>query len=151
HRYGQHFVGGVFWLSFATADGVPAEVALCGGASGLDLRPDFANLPIDEQVRLVLAAWQRPTPRLLIFDNCEDPALFDQWRPKSGGCRVLVTSRRSQWDAALGIYALPLETLPREESVALLRKFFEPTTDHRRPTTDEREPRTKNREPGIED
>ncbi|MEZ4659844.1 MAG: hypothetical protein R2911_19995 [Caldilineaceae bacterium] len=36
---------------------------------------------------------------LLVFDNCEDPALLAQWRPTSGGCCVLVTSRRGRWPA----------------------------------------------------
>src|SRR5829696_5057878 len=31
HRYGHYFSGGVFWLSFADADAIPAEVAACGG------------------------------------------------------------------------------------------------------------------------
>jgi tetratricopeptide (TPR) repeat protein len=123
HRYGRFFAGGVFWVSCADPAVVPAEVVACGGAGALDLRPDFAALKQDDQVKLVLAAWQSPLPRLLIFDNCEDPALLDQWRPPAGGARVLVTSRRSTWDPALGVEALRLDILPRPESVALLRKF----------------------------
>lgn len=95
HCYGQYFAGGVFWLSFADPNAVSAEVAVCGGPGGLDLRPDFINLPLEDQVRSVLSAWQSPLPRLLVFDNCEDEKLLDQWRPPSGGCRVLVTSRRA--------------------------------------------------------
>jgi tetratricopeptide (TPR) repeat protein len=123
HRYGQYFAGGVFWLSFADPSAIPAEIAACGGVGTLDLRPDFGNLPLDYQVRLVLSAWQSPLPRLLVFDNCEKEELLAQWRPPHGGCRVLVTSRRATWDATLGVQALPLGVLSREESVALLRKF----------------------------
>jgi hypothetical protein len=36
HRYGQYFAGGVFWLSFAEPSAIPGEVALCGGAGGLN-------------------------------------------------------------------------------------------------------------------
>lgn len=122
HRYGQFYPGGVFWLSFENAEAVPAEIARCGGAGHLDLRPNFASLPLDDQIRLVQAAWQLDLPRLLVFDNCEDEALLDQWRPKSGGCRVLVTSRRAAWSKTLGVQTLKLETLPRAESIALLRK-----------------------------
>lgn len=104
HGYGQFFAGGVFWLSAATVTGMPAEVAACGGPGTLELRVDFSALPLDDQVRLVQAAWQTPLPRLLVFDNCEDEAVLAQWRPPSGGCRVLVTSRRAQWDAALGVH-----------------------------------------------
>jgi hypothetical protein len=48
HRYGQYFAGGVFWLNFADAAGVPGEVALCGGAGTLDLRPDYGALKISD-------------------------------------------------------------------------------------------------------
>lgn len=123
HRYGQFFAGGVFWLSFADPASVPAEVAACGGLDGMQLRPDFGTLPLDEQIQVVKAAWRKPVPRLLVFDNCEDETLLDEWRPKHGGCRVLVTSRRAEWDAALDVHALPLAVLPRVESIALLRAF----------------------------
>jgi hypothetical protein len=123
HRYGRFFAGGVFWVSCADPAVVPAEVVACGGTGALDLRPDFAVLKENEQVALVLAAWQSPLPRLLVFDNCEEPALLAQWQPPTGGARVLVTSRRSAWEPALGVEALRLDILPRPESVALLRKF----------------------------
>lgn len=123
HRYGQFFAGGVFWLSFADPTAIPVEVAACGGAGGLELRPNFRELPFDEQVHLVMAAWQSPLPRLLIFDNCEDPDMLARWRPSSGGSRVLVTSRRADWDPVLGVRSLPLDSLGREESLALLREY----------------------------
>ncbi len=122
HRYGRFFGGGVFWLSFADPASIPAEVAGCGGPGALALQPDFGRLPIDDQVRLVLSAWQSALPCLLVFDNCEDPALLAAWRPPSGGGRVLVTSRCREWEAALGVQALPLGVLNRTESIALLRK-----------------------------
>ena len=121
HRYGQYFAGGVFWLSFGIPEAIPAEIAACGGPGGLDLRPDFGSLPLPDQMRLVLSAWQSPLPRLLVFDNCEDEAPLAQWRPPSGGSRVLVTSRRGRWARALGVRELPLDVLERAESVALLR------------------------------
>ena len=123
HRYGQFFAGSVFWISCGDPQGIAAEIAACGGAGHLDLRPDFASLSINEQVRLVLGAWQSPLPRLLIFDNCEDIMLLATWPPPTGGCRVLVTSRRADWDPALGVETLPLDVLPRAESIALLRRF----------------------------
>ena len=60
------------------------------------LRPDFGDLSFEDQVREVMSAWQSALPRLLVFDNCEDEALLAQWRPPTGGCRVLVTSRRER-------------------------------------------------------
>jgi tetratricopeptide (TPR) repeat protein len=124
HRYGQFFHGGVFWLSFAEPSGIPAEIALCGGIGCLELRPNYNTLTLEEQVRLVFAAWQRAVPRLLIFDNCEDEALFSRWRPHTGGCSILLTSRRAYWDRSLGVQSLPLDVLGREDSIALLRMFL---------------------------
>ncbi len=117
HRYGQYFAGGVFWLSFAQPELIPSEVAACGD-------PDD-NRPLEIRVKYVLSDWQSEIPRLLIFDNCEDPHLLVQWRPPTGGSRVLVTSRQRNWDPGLGIQALPLGLLERPESVALLRGFRE--------------------------
>jgi len=125
HRYGRYFAGGVFWLSMAEPESVAAEVALCGGPNGLGLYTEASGLSLDEQVGMVRAAWQNPLPRLLVFDNCEEEALLAAWRPTSGGCRVLVTSRRGTWDRSLGVAALALGVLSRAESVALLGKFRE--------------------------
>jgi hypothetical protein len=124
HRYGQFFAGGVFWLSFADPEAVPAEIAASGGL-GLIEHPSYGALKLEEQLRLVLAAWQSALPRLLIFDNCEDETLLARWRPPTGGCRVLLTSRRREWDAGLGVLPLPLGVLPRAESIALLRQFLD--------------------------
>lgn len=123
HRYGQFFVGGVFWLSCADPATIPVEVAACGGGAGMHLSPDFAMLSLDEQVEQVLSAWKHPTPRLLVFDNCEEEALLDAWQPTHGGCQVLITSRRHHWNPALGVQTLPLDVLPRHDSLALLHMF----------------------------
>ena len=109
HRYGRYFAGGAFWLSFANADEIPLQLAACA-EPGLEARP------LEERVQRVRDAWQDAVPRLLVFDNCEEEALLDAWRPVSGGCRVLVTSRRSHWSPTLGVKALPLDILPRADS-----------------------------------
>ncbi len=128
HRYGRYFAGGVFWLSFADADAVAVEVTSCGASMGL--RPDFHLLPLEMQALHVLGAWRSALPRLLVFDNCEDEALLRQWRPPSGGARVLVTSRRAHWDATLGVTALPVGLLPRPDSMTLLWAHrFDPCPD----------------------
>jgi tetratricopeptide (TPR) repeat protein len=121
HRYGRFFAGGAFWMSFADAGSVPAEVAACGRSLGL--HSSFEALTLEQQVRLVQDAWQGPLPRLLVFDNCEEEGLLRHWRPTSGGARVLVTSRRPEWDPALGVQTVPLTTLPRPASIELLRRF----------------------------
>jgi tetratricopeptide (TPR) repeat protein len=122
HRYGSFFAGGVFWLSCADPSTLAAEIAACGLSPALNLRPDFRELPLDEQARLVAQAWALPTPRLLIFDNCEAPELLARWAPRGGGSRLLITSRRADWASAGGVAALGLDVLRRPESVALLRE-----------------------------
>ncbi len=121
HRYGRYFAGGVFWLSFADPAAVPSEVAACGRS--LDLHPSYDTLPLDQQVRLVGDHWARLVPCLLVFDNCEEEALLAHWRPRTGGARVLVTSRRQGWDRSLGVQSLQISTLPRAASLELLRRF----------------------------
>ena len=122
HRYGQFFPGGVFWLSFESPDAIPSEIAACGEADALALKANFSQYTLSEQVRLVQAAWSSPDPRLLIFDNCEDPGLLLKWRPRTGGCRVLITSRRGDWQTIPGVQDMPIGVLPRAESVRLLRQ-----------------------------
>lgn len=113
HRYGYHFAGGVFWLSFAEPASIPAQIATCGGAAGLRL-PGFDALDFDTQVQRVLAEWREDMPRLLIFDNWEDPALLRQYRPTTGWCRVLITSRDPIWPKSAGVHLLELEVLPHQ-------------------------------------
>jgi tetratricopeptide (TPR) repeat protein/DNA-binding XRE family transcriptional regulator len=123
HRCGRYFTGGVFWLSFANPEEVPLQVAACGAAGFMELRGGFGDLRLEEQLALVRSAWQGTVPRLLVFDNCEDEALLARWRPPSGGSRVLVTSRRSSWDPALGVETLAVDAFSRAESLELLRGF----------------------------
>ncbi|MBX0330519.1 tetratricopeptide repeat protein [Oscillochloris sp. ZM17-4] len=121
HRYGPYFAGGVHWVACADPDAIPMSIAECGAVMhGL---PEFyGKLPLDERVRLVVAAWEEPTPRLIIFDNCEDPELVARWRPRSTAARVLVTSRQRQWPSALGVGVCPLALLDHDASIALLRR-----------------------------
>jgi tetratricopeptide (TPR) repeat protein len=123
HRYGHYFAGGVFWLSFASADEIRLQVAACAGSSAVGLETDLSNRPLEERVKLVRGAWQSAWPRLLVFDNCEEESLLEAWRPTSGGCRVLVTSRRSHWAPTLGVTALALDLLPRSDSIELLHRY----------------------------
>jgi len=122
YRFGRFFAGGVFWLSCADPQAVAAEIAACGEHGALNLHANFGELPQAAQVQLVLAEWQKPIPRLLIFDNCEAPDLLTRWRPQHGGCRIIVTSRRADWEATLGIPALAPDVLRRADSLALLRE-----------------------------
>jgi hypothetical protein len=121
HRYGRYFAGGAFWMSFADGSTVPVEVAASGQSLGL--HSSFDALTLEQQVRLVEEAWQSPLPRLLVFDNCEEEELLQRWRPRFGGARVLITSRRPDWDTTLNVKTVPINTLPRPASIELLRRF----------------------------
>lgn len=127
HRYGRFFAGGIFWMSFADGSTVPVEVAASGQSLGL--HSSFGALTLEQQVRLVEEAWQSPLPRLLVFDNCEEEDLLHRWRPSFGGARVLVTSRRPEWDATLNVKTVPITTLPRPASIELLRRFRPDVTE----------------------
>jgi tetratricopeptide (TPR) repeat protein/transcriptional regulator with XRE-family HTH domain len=123
HRYGRYFAGGVFWLNLGNPAAVASEVAAYGGRGYLELYLTPGDLTLDDQVRLVQLAWEQEVPRLLIFDNCEDPTLAQQWLPITGGCRVLITSQRQRWPASLGLSTLPLDTLKRSVSIDLLQRL----------------------------
>ncbi|MCA9963545.1 MAG: tetratricopeptide repeat protein [Anaerolineales bacterium] len=123
YRYGRYFPGGVFWLSFANEQNVAQEIVMIGGERGLALYQDADRLTQSDQVARVLKAWQEPIPRLLIFDNCEDEALLTQWLPVTGGCRILITSRRGVWSPELGVMPLPLNHLERLNGVQILQKL----------------------------
>ena len=60
---------------------------------------------------------------MLVFDNCENEQAFNQWRPHTGGCCVLITSIRQNWSSELGIGILSLDCLTREESLSLICKY----------------------------
>ncbi|MCO5188949.1 MAG: tetratricopeptide repeat protein [Anaerolineae bacterium] len=119
-RFGRYFAG-VYWISFARPESIADEIAASGGERGLRLFRDVDRLSVADQVARVQQAWQEETPRLLIFDNCEDEALLKQWLPVTGGCRVLLTTRRGSWARALGIIEQPLNHLARADSVRLLQ------------------------------
>jgi len=108
--------GGVFWVAMSSAASVGTAVAGSGRALGI---AGYDALSLPAQLTTVRRAWADPAPRLLVFDNCEDPALLKQWRPTSGGARVLLTSRRATWPPTLG-QTLRLAQLPRVAALALL-------------------------------
>lgn len=124
HRYGRWFAGGVFWINCENSETIASQVAQCGGAGRLDLHPRFNEYSLDEQVRMVQHAWQSQVPRLLVFDNCENAHTFAQWRPTSGGCRILLTSRCAIWPVSLGIYTHVLASFTCIESIDLLRRYY---------------------------
>ena len=119
YQYAHHFPGGIYWIRFEEPSAIRAELIECGGYMGLS--STFWAKSEEERLQLVMNAWQQPIVRLLIFDNCEDVALFKRWVPKIGGCRILVTSRIGEWDPTLGVEHYPLTHFFRHQSIDLLR------------------------------
>ena len=122
HRYGRFFHG-VYWVSMANPAGVGGEIAACGLAMGLSA--SFSALPLPDQIAWVRRVWAGPEARLIVFDNCEDPALLAEWRPPAGGARLLVTSRAGEWPAEAGVTVRRVSSLSRAQSLALLRAYLE--------------------------
>lgn len=118
HRYGPLIPGGVCWIDAAEPSGIPGQIAAWTGQSG---HRSAASLSFERRLALAQEVWREPTPRLLIFDNCESPAALFEWVPPSGGCRVLVTSRTRAWAAYPQVAILDLQPLERRESLELLR------------------------------
>jgi hypothetical protein len=107
---------GVFWVPMSSPASVDTAVANTGRALGI---AGYDALPLPEQIAATRHAWAGHEQRLLVFDNCEDLALLKQWRPTSGGARVLLTSRYATWPPALA-QTLRLGQLPRAAALALL-------------------------------
>ncbi len=123
YRYGRYYPGGVYWLSFADAANVVEEVAAIGSERGMGLYSEADNLTQGDKVGRVLKAWQAPVPRLLIFDNCETHELLTKWWPVTGGCAVLLTTRRANWAHELQVTECTLPVLEVSESIHLLQNL----------------------------
>lgn len=119
-RYGPFFAGGVCWIDAAIPETIAEQVAAQGGS---DLHRQFAQLSFERRLALVRAAWAADTPRLLIFDNCEDPAALFEWRPLGSGTRLLVTSRNRAWEHYPAVQRFDLAPIERAASLTLLRSY----------------------------
>lgn len=125
HRYGHYFAGGVFWINADDTNSVRCMVLpsidtiwykICSAR-------DLKLAEWKQRLTEVQAFFNSFIPRLLIFDNCENKALLEMYRPApSSGCRILVTSRNSTWSAS-SIYQLPLDVLEPRESCGLLQRL----------------------------
>jgi len=122
YQYGKEFDGGVFWLDMFDPENIPNEIAKCAGPKGMNL-PEFDKIPQEKLVEMVLMEWAGEKRRLVVFDNVDEVAVAEKWRPNSGGTRVLITTRIDSanhlWKD-LGIEAIPVGILPREKSLELL-------------------------------
>jgi hypothetical protein len=127
YRYGSYFAGGVFWISFADTQNIANEIAECGNK--LRLFHEQEDLTLEQRVERVKNEWQKPIPRLLIFDNCDHlsakqcRSFLSEYLPTVGGCRVLITSRNSLWPSDTKLSRLALDMQERTESIKLLQHY----------------------------
>ncbi len=120
YRYGKWFPGGIFFVNCSEPQSIPLSIAGCG--LSLNLSKGFSALPLPEQIALVGSAWASSMPRLLVFDNCEDERILEDWLPKRGGCRLILTSRRPTWDTCLEVHTIITKPLERNDSIKLIIK-----------------------------
>jgi len=69
--------------------------------------------------------WLQNNPRLLILDNFEDIETVNEVlaRLRHSGLRLLITSRRTDWNTALGLKILPVYQFSPDESIKFLRNY----------------------------
>lgn len=123
HRYGAYFAGGVFWLDGSDPAQLADELLACDGLS--ELPPaDYAALNRPQQLAVITRALQDGVPRLLIVDAVPPdgwPAI-QAHLPKTGGCRVLLTTRSGVWSSS-AVHHLPVGPLGVAASRALLQQI----------------------------
>ncbi|MCM3883229.1 FxSxx-COOH system tetratricopeptide repeat protein [Frankia sp. R82] len=108
YRHAAEF-DAVWWLPTENIDPVGEPLA--------DLAAQL-EMPVDAPTSHVLAMLRRRHPRhLLIADNVDEPGQVAQYRPAGSG-RLLLTSRRTGFDAIGAVLDVP--TFTRAESVELL-------------------------------
>lgn len=85
-----------------------------------DVRPDDR----DRSVEVVLEALRQGRPVanwLLVFDNAPEAASVVEFVPRGPG-HVIITSRDSHWNRALGVEGIEIGKWEREETVEYLRR-----------------------------
>lgn len=115
YRFGRYFQG-VHWLS-ARSGRLEDDIAACGRQMGIDIQE------LEGQVNQTIATWKNSQPRLIIIDNAENPSVLERWWATFSDMRILITSRRTQWAASLGLSQLDLKELTPEQARDLLRKL----------------------------
>ncbi|MEM7802461.1 MAG: hypothetical protein AAF633_24925 [Chloroflexota bacterium] len=88
HSYGRYFPGGVYWLNFESEETARTDLIQIAP----QLNKAWEALDVNKQIERVLndkAGFAAPLPRLLVFDNLEDPQLLETYRPKNRFARIL--------------------------------------------------------------
>jgi tetratricopeptide (TPR) repeat protein/cellulose biosynthesis protein BcsQ len=124
HRYGRFFHG-VHWINAAQPEGIAGEIATCGQKMAAAREAPFPQ-KMPDQLAWTLATWQQGKRRLLILDNLEDISAAREWLGQlcGGPLRILLTARRADWPADLGLSPHSLDTFTPEESHAFLQRYL---------------------------
>jgi tetratricopeptide (TPR) repeat protein len=124
HRLAEHFPDGQFFLDLCgfTQDTAPREPgdALAGMLAALGVPPRQVPEHLDARAALYRERLAG-TRTLVVLDNAADEAQVRPLLPAASGCLVLVTSRR-RLKALDDAVPVPLDVLPEEQAVALLRR-----------------------------
>lgn len=123
YRWGPWFKGGVFWLDASDSSRAYSVLAAAGRNGPLGLPAQFNQLGTADQASWMRRLFSSPLPRLLILDNCEDEFAFKALRPTTGGCHLIVTSRRAVWAPGCGLAIQPLEPLLDGDGAKLLARY----------------------------
>jgi tetratricopeptide (TPR) repeat protein len=109
HRHLDEFTR-VVWIDAATQD-LGAQVAAAAAVLALEL-PEAT--PVEKQFELLRLAIEECRSILLLLDGCESVDLLRRFVPRSGGCRVLLTTRRRDLAGVSYVFITP-----PDEKVAL--------------------------------
>ncbi|MFF8727059.1 FxSxx-COOH system tetratricopeptide repeat protein [Streptomyces sp. NPDC015171] len=110
----------VWWIRAETPTSVIAALHDLAKALRLPPPPDAGPHAVVPQVLEALRAGDVSRRWLLVFDSAESVDRIRPFLPKGGPGSVLITTRNPQW--AQVAPTVDLDVLPRQESIALLRR-----------------------------
>ncbi len=109
----------VWWLDAEAPAKLAADYASMAGPLGIAEIADQGKLNAEIKQKL-----QASDGWLLIFDNAEDRAVVRPYLPTSGGGRILLTSRRTDWQGLAR--TLPLDVMSEPDALRLLSGTDDP-------------------------
>ncbi|SUE63199.1 Predicted ATPase [Roseomonas gilardii subsp. rosea] len=118
YRFGHWFSGGVFWVNCENERLIADSIIAAG--SKIPFPAGFSSLPKAEKLSLIASNWANELPKLIIFDGCENPEILEDWLPRGGGCRVLLTSLRDSWPSSHAVDVHALARFSSKESIELI-------------------------------